>query len=175
MLLTQVILIRDPWWLFTNITLLDTIRRSYATGILQFILHSARLGLTIAAILLATIFTVMDILASTLGTRLGALDGINPYWKLSLVFKCLTDVIMLDDFKTELDRLSSTRHKKLRSEVVNVDSANRPTSTSRVQEMVSSTYSNKGQGFEGMHLGQYTHFEDLAAESLDNKVVARAL
>lgn len=30
---------------------------------------------------------------------------INPYWKLALIFKCLTDNIMLDDFKTELEKL----------------------------------------------------------------------
>jgi hypothetical protein len=33
------------------------------------------------------------------------LHSINPYWKLALIFKCLTDNIMLDDFKTELQRL----------------------------------------------------------------------
>jgi hypothetical protein len=32
-------------------------------------------------------------------------DRINVYWKLALVFKCLTDNIMLDDFKTELKKL----------------------------------------------------------------------
>lgn len=35
--------------------------------------------------------------------------SINPYWKLSLVFKCLTDTIMLDDFKTELKKLGIAR------------------------------------------------------------------
>ena len=34
---------------------------------------------------------------------------INPFWKLSLVFKCLTDTIVLDDFKTELKRLGIKR------------------------------------------------------------------
>ncbi len=32
-------------------------------------------------------------------------DRVNPYWKLALVFKALTDTIILDDFKTCLDRL----------------------------------------------------------------------
>ncbi|RMZ86219.1 hypothetical protein DV737_g155, partial [Chaetothyriales sp. CBS 132003] len=39
-------------------------------------------------------------------------DLINPWWKLSLVFKCLTDTIMLDDFKTELKRLGIIRIRK---------------------------------------------------------------
>jgi hypothetical protein len=34
-------------------------------------------------------------------------DRINPYWKLALVFKCLTDNIMLDDFKSVLQRLGA--------------------------------------------------------------------
>jgi hypothetical protein len=33
--------------------------------------------------------------------------SINPYWKLALVFKALTDVIILDDFKTCLEKLRS--------------------------------------------------------------------
>lgn len=33
------------------------------------------------------------------------LDRINPYWKLTLIFKCLTDNILLDDFKTELRKI----------------------------------------------------------------------
>lgn len=32
-------------------------------------------------------------------------DGLNPFWKLAMVFKCLCDSIVLDDFKTALDRL----------------------------------------------------------------------
>lgn len=54
----------------------------------------------------------MDILATVLGTKLTSVDGINPYWKLSLIFKCLTDAIMLDDFKTELARLSTARQQR---------------------------------------------------------------
>lgn len=34
---------------------------------------------------------------------------INPYWKLALVFKCLTDNIMLDDFKAVLQRLGALK------------------------------------------------------------------
>lgn len=34
---------------------------------------------------------------------------INPYWKLALVFKCLTDNILLDDFKSVLQRLGDPK------------------------------------------------------------------
>jgi len=36
-------------------------------------------------------------------------NRINPYWKLALVFKCLTDNIMLDDFKSVLQRLGAVK------------------------------------------------------------------
>lgn len=54
------------------------------------------------------VFTAFDIVAS-IHNFIGSTDGINPFWKLALVFKCLTDTIMLDDFKTELKRLGIKR------------------------------------------------------------------
>jgi hypothetical protein len=47
----------------------------------------------------------MDLFATLIPAVRGVVNGINPYWKLALIFKCLTDNIMLDDFKTELQRL----------------------------------------------------------------------
>lgn len=64
--------------------------------------------------LLSIIFIVVDILAVTRVFKTHALpDGINPFWKLAFVFKCLTDTIVLDDFKTALDRLSKARKRQL--------------------------------------------------------------
>lgn len=100
-------LMRDPWWVFTCVTLFHVIRKCYGTGTLELIKRSPRFGILLAAIILAMVFTVMDITASIV--KFGGSDGINPYWKLSLVFKCLTDTIMLDDFKTELKRLGIRR------------------------------------------------------------------
>lgn len=104
-------LMRDPWWIFTNVILLHLIRKTYGTSVFHLIGQSPRLGILLAAVCLAIIFTIMDILASIL-TGLSTVDGINPYWKLSLVFKCLTDTIMLDDFKTELKRLGFARMER---------------------------------------------------------------
>jgi len=104
-------LFRDPWWIFTNIILLHVIRKTYGTSVFRLIGQSPRLGILLAAVCLAIIFTIMDILASIL-TGLSTVDGINPYWKLSLVFKCLTDTIMLDDFKTELKKLGFARMER---------------------------------------------------------------
>ena len=104
-------LMRDPWWIFTNVILLHLIRKTYGTSVFHLIGQSPRLGILLAAVCLAIIFTIMDILASIL-TGLSTVDGINPYWKLALVFKCLTDTIMLDDFKTELKRLGFARMER---------------------------------------------------------------
>jgi hypothetical protein len=104
-------LFRDPWWIFTNIILLHVIRKTYGTSVFHLIGQSPRLGILLAAVCLAIIFTIMDILASILA-GLSTVDGINPYWKLSLVFKCLTDTIMLDDFKTDLKRLGFARMER---------------------------------------------------------------
>ena len=104
-------LMRDPWWVFTNIILLHVVRKTYGASVFRLIGQSPRLGILLAAVCLAMIFTIMDILASVL-KGLSTVDGINPYWKLSLVFKCLTDTIMLDDFKTELKRLGFARMER---------------------------------------------------------------
>ena len=100
-------LLRDPWWVFTCISLFHVIRKCYGTGTLELIKRSPRFGILLVAIILAMVFTIMDITASIV--KFGGPDGINPYWKFALVFKCLTDTIMLDDFKTELKRLGIRR------------------------------------------------------------------
>lgn len=60
---------------------------------------------------LSIIFIIVDILAVTSALNLG---GLNPFWKLAFVFKCFTDTIVLDDFKTALDKLSRYRRDKIR-------------------------------------------------------------
>ncbi|KIX10327.1 uncharacterized protein Z518_01409 [Rhinocladiella mackenziei CBS 650.93] len=104
-------LFRDPWWVFTCITLFHVIRKCYGTGVFELIKRSPRFGILLCAICLSLIFTALDIVAS-IHNFIGSTDGINPWWKLSLVFKCLTDTIMLDDFKTELKRLGIKRLQK---------------------------------------------------------------
>jgi hypothetical protein len=55
---------------------------------------------------LSIIFIVIDICAKT-GTLKSVLPiGINSFWKLAFVFKLFTDTVILDDFKTALDKLS---------------------------------------------------------------------
>jgi len=80
-------------------------------GVIQVIKRSPRFGILFVSIILALLFTALDIVAS-IHSFIGSTDGINPFWKLSLVFKCLTDAILLDDFKTELKRLNLKRMKR---------------------------------------------------------------
>jgi hypothetical protein len=51
---------------------------------------------------ISIIFIIVDVLAVTPVFPIGV---INPFWKFAFIFKCLTDTIILDDFKTALDKL----------------------------------------------------------------------
>lgn len=44
--------------------------------------------------------------------RVTSSSGINPYWRFALVFKCASDTIFLDDFKSVLDDIV---HRKFSS------------------------------------------------------------
>ena len=90
--------------MFSVLTLFHVIRTCYHAKVFDLIRKSPRFGILLAAIILSLIFTLMDVLASVVKVLIGT-DGVNPYWKLALVFKCLTDNIMLDDFKTALRKL----------------------------------------------------------------------
>ncbi|RJE20431.1 hypothetical protein PHISCL_07241 [Aspergillus sclerotialis] len=52
--------------------------------------------------------------------------GLEPFWKLSFIFKCLCDTVILDDFKTALDRLRThwLRKKFKSGEIVFCDFPN---------------------------------------------------
>jgi hypothetical protein len=84
-----------------------TIVTKYNISIIRIIKISPRFGLMLAAMVVSIIFTIVDILSVT-GVLHSVLPvGINPFWKLAFVFKCLTDVVILDDFKSALDRITA--------------------------------------------------------------------
>jgi hypothetical protein len=92
---------------------------------------SPRFAVMLGAMVLSICFLIVDIWYVSQPVRLshhlticssvtGALSsslpvGINPFWKLSFVFKCLTDCVVLDDFKTALDRLRAFKITRLGS------------------------------------------------------------
>lgn len=62
---------------------------------------------------MSIIFIIVDILAVTPALQIG---GLNPFWKIAFVFKCFTDTIVLDDFKTALDKLTEYKLRRIQSE-----------------------------------------------------------
>ncbi|KAL2818480.1 hypothetical protein BDW59DRAFT_127206 [Aspergillus cavernicola] len=106
-------LFRDPWWVLTTCSLFYTIKREYNFGIIELVKVSPRFGIMLAAMCLSLAFVVVDECSV-----LGAFDsaslpsGVQPFWKLSFIFKCLCDTVILDDFKTALDRMRAYWFRK---------------------------------------------------------------
>ncbi|KAF5544526.1 hypothetical protein FPHYL_11016 [Fusarium phyllophilum] len=94
---------RDPWWIFTAINLFWNIKYRYEFKPLEIIRISPRFGLLLLSMSLSIIFIIVDLLSVTPVIPIGY---INPFWKFAFIFKCFTDTIVLDDFKTALDKLS---------------------------------------------------------------------
>lgn len=103
--------LRDPWWIFCCGILFYVVSKSYDVGVMSIVKKSPRFGIVFISIILAVIFTSLDVVCS-IHSFIGSTDGINPFWKLAVVFKCLTDAILLDDFKTELKRLGLKRMQR---------------------------------------------------------------
>ncbi|KAF2728190.1 hypothetical protein EJ04DRAFT_504470 [Polyplosphaeria fusca] len=107
-------LCRDPWWIFTTVALFWIIKNRYEITFAEIIKISPRFGIMLGAMVLSIIFIVLDILSVVKVLKTGTV-GINPFWKLSFVFKCLTDSVILDDFKTALDRLRAFKISRIGS------------------------------------------------------------
>lgn len=107
-------LFRDPWWIFTICNLLYNIKSRYEFGYIELMRVSPRFGVLLGSMLVSFCFIVVDILAVTqvfAGPNLP--NGVNPFWKLAFVFKCLTDTVILDDFKTALDKLKQYKLERM--------------------------------------------------------------
>lgn len=108
-------LCRDPWWVLTTVFLFYSIKTKYDLPLRQIIRISPRFAIMLAAMLLSIAFIILDVLSVTKVLSEALPIGINPFWKLSFVFKCLTDTVVLDDFKTALDRLRAFKISRLGS------------------------------------------------------------
>jgi hypothetical protein len=105
--------ISDPWWIFTTLNLFWNIKRRYDFRILELIVQSPRFGILMASMVLSIAFIILDCLSVTSVIKHALPDGLNPFWKLAFVFKCFTDTIILDDFKTALDKLKNYKLDRL--------------------------------------------------------------
>ena len=108
-------LCRDPWWILAALILIYNIKTKYDLTSTQIVRISPRFAVMMGAMFLSIIFIVLDVLSVTSALRSALPVGINPFWKLSFVFKCLTDSVVLDDFKTALDRLRAFKISRLGS------------------------------------------------------------
>lgn len=108
-------LCRDPWWIFTTVFLFWVIKTQYDMTLKEIIRISPRFGIMLLAMVTSIVFIVLDILSVTGALKLPGATGINPFWKLAFVFKCLTDAVVLDDFKMALDRLRAFKISRLGS------------------------------------------------------------
>lgn len=107
-------LFRDPWWIFSTLNLFWNIHTSYHLPLLSIVRISPRFAVLLTAMTLSIGFIIVDIVSVTSNLKNALPDGLNPFWKLAFVFKCLTDSIVLDDFKTALDRLMRFKMHKER-------------------------------------------------------------
>jgi hypothetical protein len=67
-------LMRDPWWVFSCLTLFHMIRKCYSLNVWRVIANSSRLAILLTAIILALVFTILDVLASFIPS-LSVTDG----------------------------------------------------------------------------------------------------
>ncbi|KAM5379341.1 hypothetical protein ACJZ2D_004039 [Fusarium nematophilum] len=101
---------RDPWWIFTTANLFWNIKYRYELSLIEIVRVSPRFGLLLLSMSLSIVFITVDLLSVTPALAIGV---INPFWKFAFVFKCFTDTIILDDFKTALDKLSQHRMNQI--------------------------------------------------------------
>ena len=115
---------RDPWWIFTVCNLFWNIIRRYEFSLIELVRVSPRFGVLLVSMLMSLGFIIVDICSVTGELNSSLPQGINPFWKLAFIFKCLTDTIILDDFKTALDKLKEYRLQRMNSLPYSVGSDN---------------------------------------------------
>lgn len=98
----------------------------------------------LAAMVLSIVFLVLDILAATRVLLRELPVGINPFWKLSYILKCLTDCVILDDFKTALDRLHAAKMRQF--DAMEMKTTRQPPGTDIVVEHRDSSFGSAALG-----------------------------
>ncbi|RMZ76014.1 hypothetical protein DV738_g5167, partial [Chaetothyriales sp. CBS 135597] len=116
-------LCRDPWWIITTVALMYNIKTKYELTIAQIVRISPRFAVMLGSMFLSVCFIILDVLSVTAAFKSTLPVGINPFWKLAFVFKCLTDAVVLDDFKTALDRLRAFKVSRLGSFAIDANTA----------------------------------------------------
>ncbi|KAF4120081.1 hypothetical protein GMORB2_3492, partial [Geosmithia morbida] len=100
-------LMRDPWWIYTTVKLVRVINNNYGYSLFGLVHISPRFAILIMCMFVSIIFVVVDTIVSVT-ERSTFESGVNPFWRLALVFKCASDAFFLDDFKSVLDRIATS-------------------------------------------------------------------
>ncbi|KAI1124455.1 hypothetical protein F5Y10DRAFT_285014 [Nemania abortiva] len=110
---------RDPWWIFTILNLFWNIKYRYNLGFVEIVRVCPRFAILLACMCLSIVCIIIDIVSVIPAVPIGP---INPFWKFAFIFKCFTDSIVLDDFKTALDKLSKHSMRQISLETAQVGS-----------------------------------------------------
>ncbi|GKZ75270.1 hypothetical protein AnigIFM50267_004134 [Aspergillus niger] len=103
------LLAAQPYWvikIYANFTFFNRGQALYTTT--RPLEPLFRCGVRFMVI--STVFAIVDMRAIRVENRQGYPPGMEPFWKLALVFKCLSGTIILDDFGSALDRLRHHHH-----------------------------------------------------------------
>jgi hypothetical protein len=125
------------------IQLFWNVKTRYEFGALEMLRISPRFVVLLAAMCLSIAFLLLDILSVVSVLQSAMPTGINPFWKVSRItqqasplnklvltslvtklafaFKCLTDTVVLDDFKTVLDKMHEIKMRALVGAQMTVD------------------------------------------------------
>ena len=146
--------------------LVYNIKKRYDFGFIELVRISPRFGLLLTVMTLSIIFLFIDVLSVThVIPSKGLPDGINPFWKLSFIFKCMTDTVILDDFKTALDKMKDYRLRRVTSYVDTYDHAERgSTEPITVHTTVTQHEHYHGRDYEGSSI----HGKDWAGSRIEH-------
>lgn len=80
---------------------MSAIKKTYGFSVLALVRINVRFGVMLACMFISIAFLLTDVAVNA--AHVTTASGINPYWRFALVFKCASDTIFLDDFKSVLD------------------------------------------------------------------------
>jgi hypothetical protein len=156
------------------LNLVYNIKKRYDFGFIELVRISPRFGVLLVVMTLSVMFLFVDILSVThVILSKGLPDGINPFWKLSFIFKCMTDTVILDDFKTALDKMKDYRLKRVASYVDTYDNAERGSTepitvhtTVTQHEHYESRMRNDDSSMNGKDWATHSHIELVELEEV---------
>jgi hypothetical protein len=127
------------------------------------------------AMIFSIIFTIVDICSVTEAFQSILPVGINPFWKLAFVFKLLTDSVILDDFKTALDKLCAFNLSRIEENVNGSWAARKETTIERTvaerPRTAHGSQSSRSPGGSWIDEGVKTTIESIQLDNMERPLV----